>query len=119
METVPAVNQLDATRTASAASAVIRVEDAHKYYELGETRPGTSPVWSIYPTDSQLSKRPRWKRRETLVHRFPHSAARRSRPPRGAPVESAPGRSYAAWNLPSADPSCTLRKPRNRAGKRA
>src|ERR1035438_1796319 len=38
METVPAVNQLDATRTASAESAVIRVEDAHKYYELGETR---------------------------------------------------------------------------------
>src|ERR1017187_3572226 len=38
METVPAVNQLDATRTASAASAVMSVEDAHKYYELGETR---------------------------------------------------------------------------------
>src|SRR6202047_302803 len=38
METVPAVNQFDATRAASAASALIRVEDAHKYYELGETR---------------------------------------------------------------------------------
>src|ERR1700738_1169636 len=38
METMPAVNQLGATRTASAAGAVIRVEDAHEYYELGETR---------------------------------------------------------------------------------
>src|SRR3979411_2986534 len=38
METMPAVNQLGATRAASAARAVIRVEDAHKYYELGETR---------------------------------------------------------------------------------
>ena len=38
METIPAVNQIEATRAASAASAVIRVEDAHKYYELGETR---------------------------------------------------------------------------------
>jgi predicted ABC-type transport system involved in lysophospholipase L1 biosynthesis ATPase subunit len=38
METIPAVNQVEATRAAFAASAVIRVEDAHKYYELGETR---------------------------------------------------------------------------------
>src|SRR6266566_5101594 len=38
METMPAVNPLGATRAASAARAVIRVEDAHKYYELGETR---------------------------------------------------------------------------------
>src|SRR4030081_528197 len=38
METTPAVKQLGATQTASAARAVIRVEDAHKYYELGETR---------------------------------------------------------------------------------
>src|SRR5436309_13480368 len=38
MGSIPAVNQLGATPPASAASAVIRVEDAHKYYELGETR---------------------------------------------------------------------------------
>src|SRR5437660_160272 len=38
METMPAVNPLGATRAASAARAVICVEDAHKYYELGETR---------------------------------------------------------------------------------
>src|SRR3984957_9335978 len=38
METVPVVSQLEATPAGSAASAVIRVEDAHKYYELGETR---------------------------------------------------------------------------------
>ena len=38
METRPAVNQVGATRAAFAASSVIRVEDAHKYYELGETR---------------------------------------------------------------------------------
>src|ERR1700692_4315379 len=38
MGTIPAINQLGATPTASAASSVIRVEDAHKYYELGETR---------------------------------------------------------------------------------
>src|SRR4030088_3619140 len=38
METIPAVNQLDGTRVDSPADAVIRVEDAHKYYELGETR---------------------------------------------------------------------------------
>ena len=38
METVPAVKQFDATRTASDASVVIRVADAHKYYELGDTR---------------------------------------------------------------------------------
>src|SRR6266536_1535801 len=38
MGSIPAVNQLGATPTASTASAVIRVEDAHKYYELGETR---------------------------------------------------------------------------------
>src|ERR1700716_2719999 len=37
METMP-VNQLGATRAASAAPAVIRVEGAHKYYDLGETR---------------------------------------------------------------------------------
>src|ERR1700732_1262708 len=37
METMP-VNQLGATPAASAARAVIRVEDAHKYYDLGETR---------------------------------------------------------------------------------
>src|ERR1700704_6607544 len=38
METMPAVNQLGATPAAAGARAVIRVEDAHKYYELGETR---------------------------------------------------------------------------------
>src|SRR6201981_291674 len=38
MGSIPAVNQLGATPPASSASAVIRVEDAHKYYELGETR---------------------------------------------------------------------------------
>src|SRR6202140_5547282 len=38
METMPAANQLGATRAAAAAGAVIRVEDAHKYYELGETQ---------------------------------------------------------------------------------
>jgi putative ABC transport system ATP-binding protein len=38
METAPAINQLGATQAASVASAVIRVEGGHKYYELGETR---------------------------------------------------------------------------------
>jgi putative ABC transport system ATP-binding protein len=38
MGTIPVINQLGATPAASAASSVIRVEDAHKYYELGETR---------------------------------------------------------------------------------
>jgi putative ABC transport system ATP-binding protein len=31
-------NQIEASGAASAASAVIRVEEVHKYYELGETR---------------------------------------------------------------------------------
>src|SRR6202158_5760667 len=38
METIPAVNKLEGTAAASATGAVIRAEDAHKYYELGETR---------------------------------------------------------------------------------
>src|ERR1700731_2734157 len=38
MGSITDVNQIEATPTASAATAVIRVEDAHKYYELGETR---------------------------------------------------------------------------------
>src|ERR1035437_9125202 len=38
METIPALNRLEGTPAASAGSAVIRVEAAHKYYELGETR---------------------------------------------------------------------------------
>src|ERR1039457_7336192 len=38
MKTIPAVKQLGPVPAASAASAVIRVEEAHKYYELGETR---------------------------------------------------------------------------------
>ncbi len=37
METVSATNQLG-VRSDSSAVAVIRVEEAHKYYELGETR---------------------------------------------------------------------------------
>jgi hypothetical protein len=37
MESVPAVNQIPVSPNASAATAIIRVEDAHKYYELGET----------------------------------------------------------------------------------
>jgi putative ABC transport system ATP-binding protein len=38
MASIPGVNQIEAPPSASAASSVIRVEDAHKYYELGETR---------------------------------------------------------------------------------
>ena len=38
MESMSAVNQLGAEATSSVDRAVIRVEDAHKYYELGETR---------------------------------------------------------------------------------
>jgi putative ABC transport system ATP-binding protein len=38
MKTTPAVNQIDAMPSGSPASAVIRVEDVHKYYDLGETR---------------------------------------------------------------------------------
>jgi putative ABC transport system ATP-binding protein len=38
MKTTPAVNQIDATPSGSPVSAVIRVEDVHKYYDLGETR---------------------------------------------------------------------------------
>jgi putative ABC transport system ATP-binding protein len=38
METVPMVNQVGPGRSDSPASAVLRVEDAHKYYDLGETR---------------------------------------------------------------------------------
>ena len=37
MGSIPAVNQLGVTPI-SGGSAVIRVEEAHKYYELGETR---------------------------------------------------------------------------------
>src|SRR6201987_4194893 len=33
-----AINQLSETLNGAAASAVIRVEDVHKYYDLGETR---------------------------------------------------------------------------------
>ncbi len=35
---MPTVNQIQATPGGSATSAVIRVEEVHKYYELGETR---------------------------------------------------------------------------------
>src|SRR5580692_4286098 len=38
METVPILSQVGSGRSASPASAVLRVEDAHKYYDLGETR---------------------------------------------------------------------------------
>jgi putative ABC transport system ATP-binding protein len=38
MESMPAVNDISPTLSASAASVVIRVEDVHKYYDLGETR---------------------------------------------------------------------------------
>jgi putative ABC transport system ATP-binding protein len=38
MESVPDVNQIPVSPNASTATAIIRVEDAHKYYELGETR---------------------------------------------------------------------------------
>src|ERR1700687_903559 len=38
MESIPAVKQIETVRSASASNAVIRVEEAHKYYDLGETR---------------------------------------------------------------------------------
>ncbi|MGB7844003.1 MAG: ABC transporter ATP-binding protein [Candidatus Acidiferrum sp.] len=38
MESMPTVNQIQATRSGPEASAVLRVEELHKYYELGETR---------------------------------------------------------------------------------
>jgi putative ABC transport system ATP-binding protein len=38
MDTLPIVSQVGLGRSDSPASAVLRVEDAHKYYDLGETR---------------------------------------------------------------------------------
>src|SRR5437773_11713915 len=38
IDSMPVVNQTEAAPIASAGAAVIRVEDAHKYYDLGETR---------------------------------------------------------------------------------
>ena len=38
MESISSINQLGTISSTSTASAVIRVEAAHKYYELGETR---------------------------------------------------------------------------------
>jgi putative ABC transport system ATP-binding protein len=38
MESMPAVSQIEATLSDSGASAVIRIEEVHKYYDLGETR---------------------------------------------------------------------------------
>lgn len=38
MGTISAINRVGAARADSPPSTVIRVEDAHKYYELGETR---------------------------------------------------------------------------------
>jgi putative ABC transport system ATP-binding protein len=35
---MPAINQVQETPSGAAASAVIRVEEVHKYYDLGETR---------------------------------------------------------------------------------
>jgi putative ABC transport system ATP-binding protein len=37
-DSTPALNPAEATPAASTGTAVIRVEDVHKYYELGETR---------------------------------------------------------------------------------
>jgi putative ABC transport system ATP-binding protein len=38
MDSMQTVDQIEVTPSGSAAGAVIRVEDVHKYYELGETR---------------------------------------------------------------------------------
>src|ERR1700726_1192061 len=38
MESMSAVNQIEATPTPPESRAVIRVEDVHKYYDLGETK---------------------------------------------------------------------------------
>jgi putative ABC transport system ATP-binding protein len=38
MESRPTVNEIRATPSGAAASAVLRVEELHKYYDLGETR---------------------------------------------------------------------------------
>ena len=38
MDTASIVSQIEPDRSDSPASAVLRVEDAHKYYDLGETR---------------------------------------------------------------------------------
>jgi putative ABC transport system ATP-binding protein len=38
MKTTPAANQIDAIPSGPPASVVIRVEEVHKYYDLGETR---------------------------------------------------------------------------------
>lgn len=38
MESIPTVNQAEATSSSAAVGAVLRVEEVHKYYELGETR---------------------------------------------------------------------------------
>ena len=38
MDTASTVSQIEPDRSDSPASAVLRVEDAHKYYDLGETR---------------------------------------------------------------------------------
>jgi putative ABC transport system ATP-binding protein len=38
MESMPTVNHIHATPSGATASAVLRVEELHKYYELGETR---------------------------------------------------------------------------------
>jgi putative ABC transport system ATP-binding protein len=38
MESMPVANQIEVLPEATGANGVIRVQDAHKYYELGETR---------------------------------------------------------------------------------
>jgi putative ABC transport system ATP-binding protein len=38
IDSMPAINQTQDVATASTGNAVIRVEDVHKYYDLGETR---------------------------------------------------------------------------------
>ena len=38
MDSIPVINQREDTQAAPAANVVIRVEDAHKYYEMGEAR---------------------------------------------------------------------------------
>src|SRR5438105_11658020 len=38
MSSMPSVKQPEPVASASSGNGVIRIEDAHKYYELGETR---------------------------------------------------------------------------------
>jgi ABC-type lipoprotein export system ATPase subunit len=38
MKTTPAVDKIEATHGGTPTSVVIRVEEVHRYYDLGETR---------------------------------------------------------------------------------